>query len=98
MSPELRNRLAQKAIDESMVAIDFMRGAEWMHKEEVVPLLAKLEKAKEALRFYAKESSWKCNERRLFNAIDMDDVAFKHFEGTGGKRARAALKEIEGEK
>lgn len=37
MSPELRKRLAQKAIDDSMVAIDFMRGAELMYKEEVVP-------------------------------------------------------------
>lgn len=64
---------------------------------------AKLEKAKEALRFYAGLDAWEPSETFRLDTIEDTDQEFVELieEGSdisdwyGGKRARAALKEIE---
>lgn len=64
-------------------------------QKENEQLKAKLEKAKEALRFYANDVYWNKTSVGYYDRIDCSDTNLLIDGQVGGKRARAALKETE---
>lgn len=74
----------------------------WNENEK---LKAKLEKAKKALEYYSNIDSWDCENLHENKCIKDDDMELLEltYDGTdfsdwyGGKRARQALKDLEGE-
>jgi hypothetical protein len=73
-------------------------------KSEVADLERKLSVAKSALEFYADRNNWKCWDTysEVKDVITFSDISAKNHKdgthymiGSGGNRARAALKEIE---
>jgi hypothetical protein len=76
------------------------------YQNQVADLERKLSVCKEALGFYADRESWldlNLPACCVINHSDVDRVDYQrfgldHYDDFGGKRARAVLKEIEGEK
>lgn len=81
--------------------VDTMRDVSRYLRHSLDATQTKLEKAKEALEFYAREANWEPenldNEfRRSINSDDISDVGEnEYFDHVGGQQARAALKELE---